>query len=502
MPDQPMSSHTRLGLRTPPGRPPSVPPFPTLPPPRHRRLPAAPPAVLVAGLAAGLVAANTVPLDRPGIGWLGAGLAVTVAVLAVGRTRARQAPGVRARVGWTVLALALLAVGAFRAAGWLFALCAVGACVAGSLAVYRGGSLGQVLRGAVGVPLLAVRDLPWLGRGVVALRGRGDARPARIALSVVVGLVLLVVFGALFAGADATFAHQLREILPTIRFTWVLVLVVVGLCTAAAGHLLLAVAPAPPVGDHRTLRRTDWAVPLGLLVLLFGAFVTDQVAALFGGAGYVLRTAGLTYAQYARSGFWQLLAVTALTLVVIAVAARLADRTAAVDRAWLRALLGALACLTLVIVCSALVRMWSYQQAYGFTVLRLVVESAELWLGLVYLLVIAAGTRLDWLPRTVVASGLAALLVLALVNPERLIVHENVVRWQHTGSLDLAYLGTLSPDAVPGLAALPDRLRQCVLVDIAAHEAGQPDDWQSWNASRSGAQSDLDSRALIGGCAP
>jgi hypothetical protein len=352
-----------------------------------------------------------------------------------------------------------------------------------------------VLRGAVGVPLLAVRDLPWLGRGVVALPGRGDARPARIALSVAVGVALLIVFGALFA-------HQLRQILPTIRFTWVLVLVVVGLCTAAAGHLLLAAATVPPVREHRTLRRTDWAVPLGLLVLLFGAFVTDQVAALFGGAGYVLRTAGLTYAQYARSGFWQLLAVTALTLVVIAVAARLADRTVAVDRAWLRALLGALACLTLVIVCSALVRMWSYQQAYGFTVLRLVVESAELWLGLVYLLVIAAGTRLGWLPRTVVASGLAALLVLALVNPERLIVRENVVRWQHTGTLDLAYLGTLSPDAVPELAALPDRLRQCVLRDIAAHQAGQPDDWQSWNASRSGAQSELDGSALIGACAP
>ena len=41
---------------------------------------------------------------------------------------------------------------------------------------------------------------------------------------------------------------------------------------------------------------------------------------------YVLRTAGLTYAEYARGGFWQLLVVTGLTLAVIAVAARKAPR--------------------------------------------------------------------------------------------------------------------------------------------------------------------------------
>jgi hypothetical protein len=508
MPDRPTPRSSRLGLHAPRPQdaPPPVraaasapaairlplPPMRPLPPVRVRRRTAAPPSVLVAGLAVGLVAANTVPLDRPGIGWLTAGLAVTAGVATVGRTRARVAPEPRARIGWTALALALLAVGTFRAAGWLFALCAIGACVAGSLAVFRSRSAGQLLVGLVAVPLTALRDLPWLGRGVLALRGHGGTRPARIALSAVVGVVLLVVFGALFAGADATFARQLTQVLPTIRFSWVLVLVVVGLCTAAAGHLLLAPAPVPPARSRRTLRRADWVVPVGLLVLLFAVFVADQLAALFGGAGYVLRTAGLTYAQYARSGFWQLLAVTALTLVVIAVAARMADRSTGTDRAWLRALLGALAGLTLVIVCSALVRMWSYQQAYSFTVLRLVVGLTELWLGVIYLLVIVAGTRLSWLPRTAVATGLAGLLALALVNPERLIVHENVVRWQHTGTIDLTYLGTLSPDAVAGLAGLPERLRECVSDDIAVHQPAPAGGWQSWNASRPPTVSDVD----------
>jgi hypothetical protein len=197
-------------------------------------------------------------------------------------------------------------------------------------------------------------------------------------------------------------------------------------------------------------RIVEWAVPVGLLVALFAVFVADQLAALFGGADYVLRTAGLTYAQYARSGFWQLLVVTALTLVVIAVTATRADRSTPAARTWVRCLLGALACLTLVIVASALSRMWSYQQAYGFTVLRLGVQTCEVWLGAVYLLVIAAGVRirLHWLPRAAVASCLVALLGLAVVNPEGLVARQNVLRWQQTGRIDSACPRTPCPACV------------------------------------------------------
>ena len=49
-------------------------------------------------------------------------------------------------------------------------------------------------------------------------------------------------------------------------------------------------------------------------------FVAVQVRVLFGGDRHVQDTDGLTYANYARQGFWQLAAVTVLTLLVVAVA--------------------------------------------------------------------------------------------------------------------------------------------------------------------------------------
>ncbi len=69
------------------------------------------------------------------------------------------------------------------------------------------------------------------------------------------------------------------------------------------------------------MARLDWLLALGALIALFAAFVALQLATLFGGHEHVLRAAGLTYAEYARQGFGQLIAAAALTLAVIAAAA-------------------------------------------------------------------------------------------------------------------------------------------------------------------------------------
>jgi hypothetical protein len=242
-------------------------------------------------------------------------------------------------------------------------------------------------------------------------------------------------------------------------------------------------------------------VPVGVLVALFAVFVTVQLAGLFGGSEYVLRTANLTYAEYARGGFWQLLAVTVLTLGVIAGTVRFASTESAADRLWLRVLLGALAGLTLVIVASALTRMWSYQQAYGFTVLRLLVEATEVWLGVIYVLVIAAGVtlRTSWLPRAAVATGIGTLLVLSALNPDGLIAEQNVARWQETNKIDVPYLAGLSADAVPALTELPPELRNCLLVKIADGLVLE-EDWRTWNLSRQQARAVLEGARWQNGC--
>ena len=211
----------------------------------------------------------------------------------------------------------------------------------------------------------------------------------------------------------------------------------------------------------------------------------------------MLTTAGLTYAEYAREGFAQLLVAAALTLAVVAGAARLARGG---NRLLLRVLLGALCLLTLVIVASALRRLDLYEDAYGFSRLRLSAHAIGLWLGGLFGLVLAAGlTRhARWLPRAIVGATGTALLAFSLVNPDGLVARHNVERWRETGKLDLGYVGSLSADAVPALAELPPVLRDRALRRqrrrLARHER-----WSSANLARARARHALDRGTPFGG---
>ncbi|HEU4348837.1 MAG TPA: DUF4173 domain-containing protein [Actinoplanes sp.] len=467
---------------------------------------AASPATVLAVLFASVVAALSVPLDRGGVGWLVTALAGTAAVVvarliphrphstvpfpALALPARRDDP---ARYGWATVTVLLLGVGTVRAAGWLVLLCLATACLTGTLAVAGGRSV----RAMAVALLMAIgsgfRALPWMTRGLDAIRSPGRGRDGtRIAATVAVSIALLVVFGSLFASADAGFANLLRKAGPDIDAAtvtrWIFVFVVTLGILGGAAYL----RAAPPNlsgmdgGSAKPVSRLEWAIPLTLLVLLFTLFVALQLAVLFGDSRYVLDTAGLTYAEYARSGFWELLVVTGLTLLVLAGAVRWAPRATTTDRALIRAILGALAVLTLVIVASALHRMNVYAGTYGLTRLRILVALCELWLGVTFLLVIVAGIRLRaaWLPRVVVAAGVLALLGLAAANPDRLIAEQNITRYEETGRIDLGYLADLSADAVPALLDLPQPLRDCAVLDNHDRLTSDPGDWRGWSYGR------------------
>ncbi|WP_024801562.1 DUF4153 domain-containing protein [Nocardia sp. BMG51109] len=399
----------------------------------------------------------------------------------------------RGRRWWAALTVALLSVGTWRASGWLFACCLAAATVTGSLALVGRRSAFGMWFDAFAVPWSALTVPPWLFRAASS-RG-GGTRGVRVGVSLAVTVVMLAVFVPLLAGADAVFASLLSAAVPDLDAASAAKgLAAFGIAAGVvAGALYLLAGPPPPAtrqegADRRGLRwRTaEWALPVGTLTVLFAVFVAVQLATLFGGDDYVQRTAGLTYAEHARQGFWQLSAVTILTLAVIAAVLRWAVQDRGTDRNRLRALLGAVAVLTLVIIASALYRMWTYQQAYGFTVLRLLVEVCELWIGLVYVLVLAGLIRLRrrWLPRAVIGTAAVTLLALAVVNPERLIADRNIDRRQAGKNIDTVYLSGLSADLAPAVARLPEPQRAPVLEAIRAHSDGSG--WQSWNLAREG----------------
>lgn len=428
-----------------------------------------------AALLTALAAAVLLPAGSPGIG-------VPIVAALVGATVVLDARRSFDLVLFGSLALALGAEAAVLDAGWVVGLDLTASLLLATIAV------GGVRLTAPIAPFLALRSLP-------ALAPRPDARLSSALRGVLAGGLLVVPFGALFWTGDAAFASLGRSVpvpglgsLPAQTLTCALVLL---------GTLGLTLAPqlrlATPHVEIPKRSFLEWALPLGALDALFLVFVVLQASVLFAGHGYVQRTTGLTYAEYARQGFWQLLAAAALTLVVIAAAVVFADARSQTERRVLRGLLGVLSLFTLLTVASALYRLRLYETAFGLSRLRLFTEGVAVWLGALFALILLAGVvqRVRrHLARIALAATAVGLLVFSLANPDRLIARRNVERWRETGRLDVRYLQTLSADAVPAIASLPEPLRAQALGPVAATLA-RAEPWSSGNLSRRRARSRL-----------
>ncbi|WP_051807062.1 DUF4173 domain-containing protein [Streptomyces sp. NRRL F-2664] len=432
-------------------------------------------ATLVAVLASGLAAALLL-----GDG-MGPGLLLAVVPAAVAAYVAARAAGRTARpwtLAWVAGCLALLVIPALRDSAWPSTLAILAAVLLGALALHGSRTWLGVLLSPLGFADSAVSGTAWALKGLRSRGGIGKDRWLPVAKAAVVALVLLLLFGALFASADAAFADLLGGLVPDVsiedgplRLALFVLGVVLAIAAArtAAGPLRwdrIKVAPGAPRS------RVEWALPLVVLNLLFAGFNAVQLAVLFGGYDKVLQSTGLGHAEYARQGFWQLLWATLLTLAVIALALRWAPRSGAGDRRLVRIVLGTLCAMTLVVVAAALRRMDFYVDAYGLTRLRVSVAAMELWLGLVIVLIMAAGVfGARWLPRAVAGSAAAAVLAFGLLSPDGMVAEQNVARYRTTQKIDLAYFQSMSADAVPALDRLPEPQRSCALRGIGADMA-------------------------------
>ncbi|MET8861690.1 DUF4153 domain-containing protein [Nonomuraea sp. NPDC004580] len=483
------------------GGPPHVPPY--VPPPLFPRpeLPEPPGWMVPAAAGAGVFAAVALPEAQVGLGM------VLVSVVLGGAALPAM---LRRMTPWTVAlggtAYWLISMAAVRDADWLVALLLIAGAGLGALAVSGAGAgwLG-VIRGGCSV-LLALGPVPWfLAMPMKRLTARRRVLPMLAALGITA--VLLLVFGLLFASADAVFASYVDRLTATPAWaeTIPLRIFLFGLFgVLLAAVVLVALRPvADPAGPGAKFRVSTsiWLVPLTGVNLLFAAFVAVQIRVLFGGDTLVLRTAGLTYAEYARQGFFQLVVVSVFVLGIVAVAAGLlkVDRR---ERWMLAALLGVLCGLTMVVLASALHRMNLYTDAYGLSRLRLSVQATVYWLGALFALVLVAGAarlagrRPGWLPRTIVLVTGLSLGLFSLANPD-LQVARTQVEIRGVTNLDSDYLGDLGAEAVPALDRLPEPQRSCVLHDVVqANGLDYPEPWNGWNLARAQARALLAERPV------
>jgi len=347
----------------------------------------------------------------------------------------------------------------------------------------------RVVRSAL---LTAFGGCALLGR--IPWNGVRNGRFWRLALSAAGGLLvafpIVLIFTILLANADPIFGQRLEQLF-SFELSEVVrhVIVAAALSWFAAGFLYAgestaAARPARP--SWLATGALEVAVVLTLVDLLFGGFVWVQVRYLFGSREWVDTVAGLTYSQYARRGFFELVTVTALALPLLLVAHWLV-RPNARGRRVVLALAGVQVALVLVMLVSAMERMRLYQAEYGQTELRFYTTAFMLWLAVLlgsFLLTVLPGRR-DLFAYAAVLSAWMAVVVLHAVNPDERIVLAN--RTAPNG-FDVPYALTLSADAVPALVATAYQLdpaaRDDLLSRLRERRRDGEGDWRTWNLSR------------------
>ena len=321
-----------------------------------------------------------------------------------------------------------------------------------------------------------------------------------VLLGLGLSLPLVAVAATLLLQADGYFAYVVGDLIRRLReiFGDALIRLIIGLLLLP---FLFGLCYTLRHGKKRKERELPTltgmepvvcAITLGVMDLLYGFFLVVQSAALFGGAEYLSRVPGLSYAEYARSGFFQLVFVAALNLALVLAACQFSKQEGGAWRA-VQLLCSLMIAMSAVILLSAAYRMTLYVQVYGLSFKRFLTY----W-GMVMLVIfLLAAAMKVWKKefgffKVLLTVSIVGWLALNACNVDRVVAEYNVALYQHqeTALLDMDYMVyELSYDALDALEGVTfkrpvqnDRMKYAIL-DRRARAGEEASHWQTWSLS-------------------
>jgi hypothetical protein len=321
---------------------------------------------------------------------------------------------------------------------------------------------------------------------------------------VIMAVPILIIFGLLFSQADLAFSKFLSnfidisisertiQYLVLLAFAFIAGLSFLSYIFFPKDKGLVIPANEPESTLTNAGRSIEVLVFLGLISTLFLIFIIFQITYLFGGESNIVN-AGFTYAEYARRGFFELLAVAVLSLLVLFASEKYADTEGKKDKRFLIPSLILIA-EVVVVIFSAFKRLSLYIDAYSLTELRFYVAAFIMLLLVLFILL--AIKFLKSKPENFFTFGtlltvLTLLIVINLINPHRYIAKANLDQYNRTGKIDVIYIGKLSADATKEKLELYNKVQgqdqqnlQGLLEYQKFNLSRDTAHWQSCNLSR------------------
>jgi hypothetical protein len=275
---------------------------------------------------------------------------------------------------------------------------------------------------------------------------------------------VLFIFTVLLSSADSVFADALKRLASFDPGTLLMdatgrLMVIGGSMLGSLGLLAHALRRRKPQGEDGELEVepaqpwlgfTECLTLVCLVNALFLSFAGIQLAFLFG--ELKLPDEFLTYSDYARRGFFQLLVVSLLALGLVMALARWTRLGSPAQVTVFRVGCSLMVGLVLVILASAMKRMALYEAGYGYTHLRL---YTHVFMAALACVLAWRAVTLWWRPERFAFGGflcaLGYLVAMNVMNPDAFIARRNLQGSEQGVEADVRYVLRLSADAAPEL---------------------------------------------------
>lgn len=313
------------------------------------------------------------------------------------------------------------------------------------------------------------------------------SKTKKVILGMIIVTPILGILLTLLSVSDEKFSLFIEQILLSvininmeqigmvIRILMLFILFVCGIKTISKPTIIIPSA----LKIKATWDNTILATILFSINILYLLFTIVQFRYFFSD----VLTQGHTYSEYARRGFFELMLVTIINISIIVLVHTFAEKKSK----WLKTLLSCLILFSFIILLSSHLRLSLYEEAYGYTYLRLFSHSILFFLAGIFLFTLVK-IWLDKLnlARYMVLSFLVYYCVLNAINLDQIIVKNNLERYEYTNKLDVQYLNSLSFSSVPLLVEFYKEDKSIVglkevLLDKQYKLEREENSWQGYN---------------------
>ena len=281
----------------------------------------------------------------------------------------------------------------------------------------------------------------------VKIDSKNEVLIKKVVKAMIITIPIVFVIIMLLSSADSIFGDIFINILEKIIIAFskievlsvvikvILIIIAFIYLLCVFDYLISVYKKDEGVADTSFIIKDDFTIKMILTALniVYLIFCYIQIKSLF------LRKVDIDYAQYARQGFFQLMIVSFINLVTILIAKKSEEPNRKNSYISIMSLI--MIGFTFIILISSAVRMYFYESAYGYTLLRLLVYCALFTEAILFIptILYIKGQKIN-LVKTYFTIILTIYVGMNFMNFDNIIAKRNVDRYIETGKIDMNYI--------------------------------------------------------------